>query len=150
MSHARKPAQQGQKQLSQYSAWLVTWIESVRVKYRLPEEHNQVLERALIQLRSAPETVVALEVGRLFYFFERNQMVTDKTPLADKAIQALIEFGRTGPIDKAPDDLRNWFRKHYLWATSTATLDIKMIQGDDAEELIGRYFQGRPGVEKGK
>lgn len=136
--------------LSQCPKWLTSWIESVRAKYPLPDAHNQVLDKILAQIRDEPETVIALEVGRLVNFFERHGMVTDETPLADKAVQALIEAGRSGPIDQLTGDLRKWFRMRYLWATSTLSMDVKTILGDDAEKIMGRYFQDTPETKEGK
>jgi hypothetical protein len=134
--------------LSHCPEWLTSWIKSVRAKYAMPEAHNEVLDKILAQIRDEPETVIALEVGRLVNFFERHGMVTDKTPLADKAVQALIEAGRSGPIDQLTGELRSWFRKRYLWATSTLSMDVRTILGDDAEKIMGRYFkdpaEGKP------
>ena len=135
----------GGSALDQIPGWLTSWIERVRAKYRLPQNYGETLDRILEQIRTNPESIVALEVGRLLYFFERNRMVTDKTPQADKAIQLLIEVGRAGPIDKETGDLRQWFRRHYLWATSTVSLDIKTLHGDEADEIMKEYFKGEAG-----
>lgn len=117
------------------------WIESVLDAYELPAEHGATLERILNEIRLNPERIVALEVDRLMHFFERNGLITDKTPLADEAIQHLIECGRTGNIDSEQGELRQWFRKHYFWATTTTTIEVAAAQGEDADELIQRYFR---------
>lgn len=140
----------GTSALDQIPGWLTSWIESVRTKYRLPQNYDEALTRILEQIKTKPESVVALEVGRLLYFFERNRMVTEKTPLADKAIQLLIEIGRAGSIDKETGELRQWFRRHYLWATSTVSLDIKTLHGDEADEIMKEYFKGDPGPNQKK
>jgi len=117
------------------------WIESVLDTYELPAAHAATLARILDEIRLYPERIVALEVGRLMQFFERNGLVTDKTSLADQAIQHLIECGRTGAIDSEKGALRQWFRKHYFWATTTTTIEVAATQGEDADELIQRYFR---------
>lgn len=117
------------------------WIESVLETYELPATHAATLERILDDIRLNPERIVALEVGRLMQFFERNGLITDKTPLADEAIQHLIECGRSGAIDSEQGELRHWFRKHYFWATTTTTIEVASAQGEDADELIQRYFR---------
>ena len=150
MSDSNKPEAQSPGRAQTHAEWLIEWIDSVRAKYPLPKEHDKVLEKILTQIRTQPETVVALEVGRLFHFFERNGLVTEKTPLADKAIQGLIESGRTGPIDKLTGDLRDWFRKKYLWATTTISMEISTIQGEAADEVMGRYFKQDPGSKTRK
>lgn len=141
MAEPSNPEENSTSRAKTHPEWLIEWIESVREKYPLPKEHNQVLDKILTQIRTQPETVIALEVGRLYYFFERNGLVTDKTPLADKAIQGLIECGRAGPIDKLSGELRDWFRKNYLWATTTISMDISTIHGKAAEEVMGQYFK---------
>lgn len=138
MSRAR--SEQMAEHRANISRWLASWLESVQAKYPLPEEENALLQKLLVQARNAPDTVVALDVGQLLHYCERNGLTTDKTPLADRAIQTLLEIGRPGAIDRLTGDMRQWFRQNYFWATSTSSLDVRTIQGDEAEELLERYF----------
>lgn len=122
------------------SRWLASWLESIQAKGRLPEDEAALLQKLLIQAKNAPDTIVALDVGRLLHYCECHGLETDKTPQADRAIQALLEIGRSGAIDRLSGDLRQWFRQNYFWATSTSSLDVRTIQGDEAEELLEKYF----------
>ena len=87
-----------------------------------------------------PATVTAYDVGRLFHPLEKHRMVTRDTPGADRALHFLIETGRLGPMEKASDELRDWFRKHYMWASASTSVSVNELNTHTSDEVFRQYF----------
>jgi hypothetical protein len=119
---------------------LQQWLTSVRQRFKLNENWTDALDRLERRLVERPHSVTALHVGRLFQPLEKHRAVTPETPGADRALQFLIESGRIGSIEKAPDELRTWFRKHYLWATGSTAVHVSELNTHTSDEAIRHYF----------
>lgn len=123
-----------------YVALLQNWIASLRKRFKLSPSWTAAIDRLERRLAERPQSVTALDVGRLFQPLEKHRAVTEHTPGADRALQYLIESGRLGAIDKASDELYAWFRKHYLWATGSLSINVSELNTHTSDEAIRRYF----------
>lgn len=123
-----------------YVVVLRSWLASVRERFKLPDKWIEAFDQLDRRLTENPLQVSAVEVGRLFHPLETHRMVTERTPGADRVLQFLIEADRVGPIEKVPDELKAWFRKHYMWATGTTSMHVSELSTNVADDVIRRYF----------
>jgi hypothetical protein len=123
-----------------YVPLLRAWLSSVRGKFKLNEQWIAAIDHLDRRLIEQPSTVNALDVGRLFQPLEKNRMVTTATPGADRALHFLVDAGRVGLMDRASDELRDWFRKHYVWATGSMVMQVDELNTYTSDEVIRNYF----------
>lgn len=123
-----------------YVPLLRTWVDSIRKRFRLSDSWDAALVRLDRRLVERPASVTAFEVGRLFQPLEVNRVVTIATPGADRAIHFLIEAGRNGPMEKCSPELREWFRKHYMWSTQSMSMQLSELNTHTSDEALREYF----------
>lgn len=123
-----------------YVPLLREWVASVRARFRLNESWETALDRLDRRLLDQPRAVTAFEVGRLFQPLEKNRVITQATPGADRALHFLIEAGRNGPMEKCSPELREWFRKHYMWSTQSMAMQLDELNTHTSDEAIRQYF----------
>ncbi|MDP3287206.1 MAG: hypothetical protein Q8M64_02765 [Methyloversatilis sp.] len=123
-----------------YVALLQNWIASLRKRFKLSPSWMAAIDKLERRLAERPQSVTALDVGRLFQPLEKHRAVTEHTPRADRALQYLIESGRLGEIENASDELYAWFRKHYLWATGSLSINVSELNTHTSDEAIRQYF----------
>jgi hypothetical protein len=75
-----------------------------------------------------------------FSRWKSGRAVTQQTPGADRALHFLIESGRIGPIEKASDELHDWFRKHYMWASASTSVNVSELNTHTSDEVFRQYF----------
>lgn len=123
-----------------YVPLLRAWLSSVRGKFKLNEQWVAAIDQLDRRLVEQPSMVNALDVGRLFQPLEKSRMVTLFTPGADRALHFLVDAGRVGLMDRASDELRDWFRKHYVWATGSMVMQVDELNTYTSDEVIRNYF----------
>ncbi len=123
-----------------YVTLLRAWLSSIRTRFRLTEDWLAALDKLDQRLKDRPHSITAFDVGRLFHPLEKHRAVTPHTPGADRALQFLIESGRIGPIEKASDELYEWFRRHYMWATGSVSVHVSELNTHTSDEAMRRYF----------
>ncbi|MFH1812769.1 MAG: hypothetical protein ABIF28_01215 [Pseudomonadota bacterium] len=67
-----------------YVALLQNWIASLRKRFKLSPSWTAAIDRLERRLAERPQSVTALDVGRLFQPFEKHRAVTEHTPGADR------------------------------------------------------------------
>lgn len=124
----------------QYVTLLLEWLSSIRQRFRLNDDWSAALEKLEKRLKERPNAVTAFDVGRIFQPLEKRRAVTQHTPGADRALHFLVESGRIGPIEKASDELHDWFRKHYVWASASTSANVSELNTHTSDEMIRQYF----------
>jgi hypothetical protein len=124
----------------QYVTLLLDWLSSIRQRFRLNADWSAALAKLEKRLKDRPQAVTAFEVGRVFQPLEKRRAVTQHTPGADRALHFLIETGRIGPMEKASDELHDWFRKHYMWASASTSINVSELNTHTSDEVFRQYF----------
>jgi hypothetical protein len=125
-----------------YVRLLRAWVASLKQRFRLDPAWESALDRLDRRLTELPATVTAYDVGRLFHPLEKHRMVTRDTPGADRVLHYLIEAGRDGPMEKCSPELREWFRKHYMWSSGSVMMPMQVseLNTQTSDEAMRHYF----------
>jgi hypothetical protein len=124
----------------QYVKLLLDWLSSIRQRFRLNDDWSDALGKLERRLKERPHAVTAFDVGRVFQPLEKRRAVTQHTPGADRVLHFLIETGRLGPMEKASDELHDWFRKHYMWASASTSASVSELNTHTSDEMFRQYF----------
>ena len=123
-----------------YVPLLRAWLASGKQRFKLDDAWGTAVDRLDHALATAPATVTAYDVCRLFHPMEKHRVVTRDTPGADRALHYLAEAGRTGPMQKSSPELREWFRKHYMWSSASVVMQVSELNTHTSDEAIRQYF----------
>lgn len=123
-----------------YVPLLRAWLNSVKQRFKLNDAWVTAVDRLDQILATQPATVTAYDVGRLFHPMEKHRVVTRETPGADRALHFLVEAGRVGAMQKGSAELREWFRKHYMWSSGSVVMQVSELNTHTSDEAIRQYF----------
>ena len=48
--------------------------------------------------------------------------------------------GRVGAMQKGSAELREWFRKHYMWSSGSVVMQVSELNTHTSDEAIRQYF----------